>query len=140
MKKKTTATKKSTKVFDYRTIKSFEDACKKEGIDPLKLPDVSMIPEDLRSAVINYYKLCIIYRAINNGWTPDWSDWNQYKYYPWLMVLSSGSGFGFSDTLYLSARTGTGVGSRLCTDNSEKAMYIGNTFGKEYAEFFLIRK
>ena len=138
MTKKTNKSK--AEGFDYKSIKTFEDACKKEGVDPLKLPDVSMIPEDLRSAVINYYKLCIIYRAINNGWTPDWSDFNQYKYYPWFSVLSSGSGFDFTRTYCSSAYAPAFVGSRLCTDTSEKALYIGKTFGEEYAGFFLIRK
>ena len=78
------ATKKSTKKekFDYTTIKSYEDACKKVGVDPQALPDVSMIPEEFRKAIINCYKLYIIFKAINNGWIPDWRKYNQGKYYP----------------------------------------------------------
>lgn len=138
------ATKKTPKAkteskFDYKTIKSFEDACKKVGVDPEALPDVSMIPEEFRKAIINCYKLYIIFKAINNGWTPDWNNWDQYKYYPWFKVLSSGSGFDFSYSGYYYDVTFTTVGSRLCTDTSEKALYIGKQFGEEYAEFFLIR-
>ena len=135
------ATKKSTKKekFDYTTIKSYDDACKKVGVDPQALPDVSMIPEEFRKAIINCYKLYIIFKAINNGWIPDWSKFNQGKYYPWFKVLSSGSGFAFSFSDYHYDGTITAVGSRLCTDTSEKALYIGKQFGEEYAEFFLIR-
>jgi hypothetical protein len=130
--------KKSTEkkpVFDFRTIKTFEDACTKEGIDPTALPDVSMIPEDLRKPIINAYKLMIIFKAINNGWRPDWSKSSQYKYFPWYKVLSSGFGFSDSDFSYVVASTG--VGSRLCTDTSEKALYIAEQFQNEYQEYFL---
>jgi hypothetical protein len=130
--------KKSTEkkpVFDFRTIKSFEDASTKEGIDPTALPDVSMIPEDLRKPIINAYKLLIIFKAINNGWRPDWSKSSQWKYYPWYEVLSSG--FGFSYSVYSYDYTSTHVGSRLCTDTSEKALYIAKQFQEEYKEYFL---
>ncbi len=121
--------------FDFRTIKSFEDACAKENIDPTALPDVSMIPEDLRKPIVSAYKLMIIFRAINNGWRPDWNKSSQGKYYPWYGVLSSG--FGFSGSRYIYDYTLTCVGSRLCTDTSEKALYIADQFKTEYQEYFL---
>jgi len=123
------------KDFDFRTIKSFEDACQKEAVDPIKLPDVSMIPEEFRKAIINAYKLMIIYKAINNGWIADWGNINQYKYFPWFEVLSSG--FGFSNSVYNYGITDASVGSRLCTDTREKALYIADQFATEYKEFFL---
>ena len=98
-----------------------------------------MIQEEFRKAIINCYKLYIIFKAINNGWIPDWNNWDQGKYFPWFRVLSSGSGFDFSFSVYDYDSTITDVGSRLCTDTSEKALYIGKQFGEEYAEFFLIR-
>lgn len=133
--------KKSAKnepVFDFRTIKSFEDACAKENVDPAALPEVSMIPEDLRKPIISAYKLMIIFRAINNGWRPDWSKLSQGKYYPWYGVLSSG--FGFSYSIYGYAHASAAVGSRLCTDTSEKALYIAEQFKTEYQEYFLYRE
>jgi hypothetical protein len=131
-------TKKTTKrnpKFDYTTIKTFEDACKKLGLDPTKLPDVSGIPEEFAKPIIAAYKLLIIYKAINNGWVPNWGNMNQYKYYPWFRVLSSG--FGFSPTYYDYDFTRTAVGSRLCADTSEKALYIGKQFEAEYKDYFL---
>ena len=132
MSKKST---QKTPVFDFRTIKTFEDACTKENIDPTALPDVSMIPKEFRKPIINAYKLLIIFKAINDGWRPDWSKLSQYKYFPWYRVLSSG--FGFSYSGYLCAYSHTCVGSRLCTDTSEKALYIAEQFKAEYQEFFL---
>jgi hypothetical protein len=126
---------KTSKKFDYKTIKTFEDACKKLGIDPSKLPDVSGLLEEFAKPIIAHYKLIIIYKAINNGWVPDWSNDDQYKYYPWFWVLSSG--FGFSDSGYLYDITGTTVGSRLCTDESDKAKYIATQFEAEYKDYLL---
>jgi hypothetical protein len=133
-----TKTKKSVKKekgFNYKTIKTFEDACKKLGVDPTKLPDVSGILEEFAKPIIAAYKLMIIFKAINNGWKPNWSNWQQYKYYPWLEILSSG--FGFSVTYYGYGNTDTVVGSRLCTDTSEKAMYIATQFEDLYQDYFL---
>jgi len=131
--KKSTAT--AAKKFDYKKIKTFEDACKKLGIDPAKLPDLNGIPEEFHKPIIAGYKLMIVYKAINNGWRPDWSNWNQYKYYPWFRVLSSG--FGFSCANFGSACTATCVGSRLCTDTEDKALYIGTQFQDLYKDYFL---
>jgi hypothetical protein len=136
MAKKTTSPGKGIR-FNFRTIKSFEDACKKEKVDPEKLPDVSMIPEEFRKAIIAVYKLFIIFKAINNDWIVDFTNFSQIKYYPWLRVNSSGSGFDFSASLYHYGYAAALVGSRLCTDTSEKAIYISKQFGEEYAKFFL---
>jgi hypothetical protein len=121
--------------FDYTTIKSFEDACEKLGMDPTKLPDVSGIPEEFVKPIIANYKLHIVYKAINNGWKPDWSNWNQYKYFPWYRVLSSG--FGFSHADYHCDYSFTCVGSRLCTGSSVKAMYIAEQFKDLYKDYSL---
>jgi hypothetical protein len=124
-----------TSVFDYKSIKTFEDACKRIGVDPMAIPDLTTISEEFRKPIIAYYKLQVIYKAINNGWKPDWSNWQQYKYYPWFEVLSSG--FGFSDSLYDCDDSYADVGSRLCTFSSEAALFIAETFKAEYTEFFL---
>lgn len=131
-----TKKEKTEKKFDYKSIKSFEDACAKLGIDPTALPELSMIPEDLRKPILAAYRLMIIYKAINNGWIPDWSNTNQWKYYPWFRVLSSGFGFSRSGCLYDC--TDSSVGSRLCTDTSDKSDYIAEQFKQEYIDYMLI--
>ena len=124
--------------FDFRTIRSFEDACKKEKIDPTVLPDVTGILPEFSDAIVNAYKLMVIYKAINNGCCLDWNNSKQRKYFPYFGVLSSG--YGFSDSSYYYYYTHTTVGSRLCTDTSEKACYIAEQFGEEYKEFFLYKE
>ena len=137
----TPKTKKSKKIqvpFDYRIIKSFEDACKNENADPSLLPVVSLLSEEHRKSIIAYYKLIIIFKAINNGWTPDYSKGNQYKYYPYFWVLSSG--FAFDVTDYLCTDASTTCGSRLCTDTSEKSLYIAKQFEDLYRDYLLYLK
>jgi hypothetical protein len=135
MEKKTKETENKID-FDFRTIKSFEDACAKLGIDTQLQPILNALPEEFKKPIIAVYKLMIIFKAINDGWIPDWSDSNQYKYYPWFWVLSSGLGFRVS--YYICTLASTCVGSRLCTDTSEKAMYIAEQFESEYKDFLLL--
>jgi hypothetical protein len=124
--------------FDFRTIDSFEAACKKQNIDPTALPEVSMLPERFQKAIVAVYKLFIIFEAVNDGWVCRPGDTSQNKYSPWLPVLSSGFGFGVSGYRY--SYTTTDVGSRLCTETPEQSIFIGETFGvlgQEYKDFFL---
>ena len=99
MATKTKKTVKDTIKFDFKTLKTFEDACEKLSIDPTKLPDVSGVLEEFAKPIIAVYKLMIIYKAINNGWRPDWNDYGQYKYYPWLSGFRFRF-FGFALPLY----------------------------------------
>ena len=132
MAKKTS--KSTTEEFDYKSIKTFEDACKKTGIETTE-PEIKAAHIEPVKAMIAYYKLVIIFLAINNGWKPDWSDYNQWKYYPWFYVLSSG--FGFVDSDYVYAYSAANVGSRLCTDTNDKALYIAEQFKDLYQEYLL---
>lgn len=132
----TTKTKKQTKstsIFDYKTIKSFEDACAKLELDPAQLPEIPLV--ELSKPLIAAFKLMIIFMAINNGWKPDWSNSYQWKYYAWFSVLPSGLGFSYST--YGCTRTAMSVGSRLCTDTSEKAQYIADQFKEIYKDYLL---
>src|SRR5665647_1606966 len=104
--------------FDFRTIKTFEEACHKIRVTPA-LPTLLNGCQELMKATIAAYKLMVIFQAINDGWIPDWSNSNQWKYYPWFRVLSSG--FGFSASSYGCGCADADAGSRLCTDTSEKA-------------------
>ena len=72
-----------------------------------------------------YKKLKLIARVINQGWTPDWDDNNQKKWYPWF---SLSSGFGFSGSDYLCTSAGTAVGSRLCFPTQELSNYVAIQF------------
>jgi hypothetical protein len=42
-----------------------------------------------------YRLLKLLAKALNQGWTPDWNNHNEYKYYPWFEMGGS-PGFRFS--------------------------------------------
>lgn len=124
-------------------IKSFEDACKHLRLNPNDLPVVDMLPEKDRKSIIAFYKLTIIIRALNEGWEPDWLNWDECKYYNWFYVEKGedqrSSGFRYSDT-YCALRVyvHAGTGSRLCFKNRELAEYAAEQFKKLYREYLLI--
>ena len=113
-------------------VKTFEDACEVVGISST-IPDFSHFRKKLRKSMAAHYKLMIIAEALNEGWEPDWNDKNQYKYYPWFEVLSSG--FGFSDSGYGCDLTLTDVGSRLCFKSRELSTYAGKQFNDIYNDY-----
>lgn len=73
--------------------------------------------------------------TLNEGWTPDWSDSNQYKYYPWFEMGGS-SGFRFDGSVRWVS--GSDVGSRLCFKTRELAEHAGNNFTEVYKQFMVI--
>lgn len=121
-------------------IKSFEDACKHLGLNPNDLPVVDMLPEKDRKSIIAYYKLTIITRALNEGWEPDFSNWDEYKYYNWFYVEENkdqrSSGFRYCGTGY--TYSDATIGSRLCFKNRELAKYATEQFKELYREYLLI--
>ena len=129
--------KQLLKEFNYRNIKTFEDACEHLGINPDNLPNTSHLEFDLAKPIIAHYKLIIIFKAVNNGWTPDWTNPNEYKYFPWFGFVSSSSGLSSSDCI--CAIADTCVGSRLCTDKSEKAEFLGKQFKDLYEDYLLLK-
>jgi len=116
-------------------VKSFEDACQFLGLDPKHLPVVDNLPEKDQNAIVAFYKLTIIIRALNEGWEPDWKNWNEYKYYNYFYVRSA-SGFVCSDTG--CTVTVADIGSRLCFKSRELAEYALSQFKELYLQYLLI--
>ncbi len=71
----------------------------------------------------------LITEVLNQGWEPDWNDFNQRKWFP-VFDMSEGAGFGHS--LYAYWGTDTAGGSRLCFETEELADYAGRTFNDIY--------
>lgn len=91
---------------NFEDIKTFEDACKKSGIDPHSIGLYGDTPDELA-----YKKLKVITRAINGDWVLDWNNTNQRKWFPWFNLSS---GFGFDSSYYGYSNSHSTVGSRLC--------------------------
>jgi hypothetical protein len=121
----------------YTKIKTFEDACKVLNLDAKKvIPDFSLFPAEEQEAMKAHAKLIIIAKAINGDWTPDWTNSNETKYYPWF-EMGSPSGGGFSYHVCVNWDTRSVVGSRLCFENREKAEYVGKQFQGLYKAYFV---
>jgi len=119
-------------------IKTFEDACEALGIKPedvLHSAHSSYLTRDIE-AINAFTKLTIIARALNESWEPDWTNDNQYKYYPWFN-MESGSGLSFD--VYVCWRSYSTVGSRLCFKSRELAEYAGKQFISIYTEMFILK-
>lgn len=118
-------------------VKSFEDACQLLGIEP-NVPEVSMLPDNHQKALVAHYKLVIIAEAVNEGWKPNWDNWDEIKYYPWFDLEGYSSGAGFSYDGYGGWNARSFVGSRLCFKTWELAEHIGKTFIDLYKDYFLL--
>ncbi len=121
-------------------IKTFEDACTSLGIEPF-VPDFSATPVKHQKALAAHYKLVIIVEALNEGWQPDWSNTDEYKYELWPDIEkdeSKPSGFGLSYDDCVRWITDTTVGSRLCFKSREVAKYAFEQFKELYEDYLLI--
>ena len=120
-------------------VKTLDDACRVLGISQFSLlPSITNNGlEDDTDSIQAYCKLIIIARALNEGWVPDWSDNNQYKYFPWFDEKEPG--FGLSCSVYVSWRTGATVGSRLCYKTMELAEYAGKQFNDIYNQYLSLK-
>ena len=88
--------------------------------------------------IIAHLQLIIIAKALNEDWTPDWSDDDVYKYYPWFnMESSSAGGFVYCDSFNWNSVTY--VGSRLCFKSRELAEYAAKQFQNIYEDYFVIK-
>ena len=119
-------------------VKSFEDACKVLDITP-SVPVVTGIPEKYQKPLIANYQLMVIAEALNEGWTPDWSNGEWDKWYPWFKMDDSSSAGRFSFVDAGHQRSGSVVGSRLCFKSKDLATYAGTQFLDIYKDFFTVK-
>ena len=128
-------------------IKSFEDACKVKGLDAEKvLPDVAAFPAPHQKALIALAKLVIINDALNytdnnnQDWKPDWSNYNEDKYYPWFDTEkhedNNPTGFRLLGCVYDNAHSI--VGARLVYRTRKLAEYAGEQFLDLYQDFMVL--
>ncbi len=92
--------------------------------------------EGLETDELAYRLLKLLAKSLNEGWTPDWNDDNQYKYFAWFYMGGS-SGFRYDGCGgWYSVST---VGSRLCFKSRELAEYAGKQFTQVFKDFMLIQ-
>ena len=121
---------------NYKEIKSYEDACKVLGIQPISENAVAAFPKEDRKSMLAYHKLTIIARAINGGWKPDWNDRTQYKYYP--VFFYENAGLAYANANYSASVTTASIGSRLCFQTEAMSDYAAATFADLYTDFYCL--
>jgi hypothetical protein len=119
-------------------IKSFEDACSHLGIEP-KLPGVDGLHPVQKKGVIAFYKLSVITMALNEGWSPDWSNKNEYKWFPWWYVSTDRSfaGLAYAGTHYTATYADAYLGSRLGFKTEKLARYAAGQFKDLWEDLLL---
>lgn len=68
---------------------------------------------------------------------PDFSDWEQDKWFPWFMYDKDAAGFVCADTYSAPTSASAGIGSRLCFKTSARAKQFGKQFEDLYNKVFL---
>jgi hypothetical protein len=116
-------------------IKNFDDVLENNGISR---EDFETSCKGLEPDEVAYRMAKLVCITFNEGWLPDWTSSNEYKYFPWFTMVSS-SGVGFSDDGFGDWFTYSGVGSRLCFKSADLAKHAGKLFEQEiYKPLFTI--
>lgn len=93
-------------------------------------------------ALIALDQLFTIAEAWNkeDGFVPDFSDWNQNKWYPWFKYDKDAARFVSANTLHTPAIAAAPFGCRLCFKTRYRAEQFGKQFSDLYNKVFLINK
>lgn len=129
-------------------ITDFESARKALGLKPNvahipKSGDVKRLVTDINpkhiEALIALNKLFTVAQVWNkeDGFVPDFSDWEQDKWFPWFVYNKDAAGFVCANTTYAPTFAYATVGSRLCFKSSARAAQFGKLFVDLYNKVFL---
>lgn len=100
----------------------------------VKLDDVANLVSEVNpkhiKALIACNRLCTIAQAWNkeDDFTPDFSNRNQDKWFPWFMYSDDAAGFVYAYTNITATNANANFGSRLCFKTPERARQFGKQF------------
>ena len=117
-------------------VTCLDDALRELGKDKL---DFEASCVGLSEDEVAYKMLKVIAEALNEGWTPDWSNGEWDKWYPWFKMDDSSSAGRFSFGDAVDRYSASDVGSRLCFKSKDLATYAGTQFLDIYKDFFTIK-
>lgn len=148
-------------------VKNFDDACHELGETHPLVQHLNLVEHHLADHldgmddVLAYLKMRIVVAALNEGWTPDFGNKDEYKWYPWFYILTeeeyndldddakcrvvgrasfSANAYGglvYSNADYVSSFSYTSLGARLAFKSKELAIYAGQQFGELWASFLI---
>lgn len=111
----------------------------------VQLEDVTRLVSELNpkhiKAIIAFNRLCTIAQAWNkeDGFTPDFSNRNQTKWFPWFVYSDDAAGFVSANTYYTATLARAYFGSRLCFKTSARARQFGEQFIDLWNQVLLFR-
>ena len=109
----------------------------------VQLEDVARLVTDINpkhiEALIALNKLFTIAQAWNkeDGFVPDFSNRNQWKYFPWFTYNNDAAGFVFANAANAATYASAHFGSRLCFKSESRAEQFGKQFADLYNKVFL---
>ena len=151
-------------------IKTFDDACHELGETHPLVQHLNLFEHHLADHldgmddVLAYLKMRIVVAALNEGWTPDWGNKDEYKWYPWFYILSeeeyndldddakcrvvgraNNNAYAYGGLVYVNAyhvSTYSGTARKpflkmLAFKSQELAIYAGHQFGELWASFLI---
>lgn len=111
----------------------------------VQLEDVTRLVSELNpkhvKAIIAFNRLCTIAQAWNkeDDFTPDFSNRNQEKWFPWFVYSDDAAGFVCAGTYGTAAGAYAYIGSRLCFKTSARARQFGEQFIDLWNQVLLFR-
>ena len=111
----------------------------------VQLEDVTRLVSELNpkhvKAIIAFNRLCTIAQAWNkeDDFTPDFSNRNQEKWFPWFVYSDDAAGFVFAVTADTATTAYASIGSRLCFKTSARARQFGEQFIDLWNQVLLFR-
>lgn len=112
----------------------------------VKLEDVARLVNDINpkhmKALVALNELFTIAQAWNkeDNFTPDFSNRNQTKWFPWFVYSNAAAGFVFAYTKYAATYAYANFGSRLCFKTSDRARQFGEQFIDLWNDVLLLRQ
>lgn len=109
----------------------------------VQLEDVARLVTDINpkhiEALIALNELFTLAQAWNkeDGFVPDFSDWEQDKWFPWFMYDKDAAGFVCSSVYSTPTTAKAAFGSRLCFKSPTRAAQFGKQFNDLFNKVFL---
>lgn len=111
----------------------------------VQLEDVTRLVSELNpkhvKAIIAFNRLCTIAQAWNkeDDFTPDFSNRNQEKWFPWFVYSNDAAGFVAAATSDAAMFADADFGSRLCFKTPTRARQFGEQFIDLWNQVLLFR-
>src|SRR5574344_286104 len=121
------------------TIPSYESAKDKLGSVAVKvIPEVREHHAKALNALNKLFTIAEAWNKVDN-FIPDFSNRNQYKYFPWFVYDDKAAGFVFASAILTASSAYAYFGSRLCFKTDERAEQFGKQFIDLWNDFLLFR-